>query len=56
MKFPKLESEQLVRAACVLGLLALPLMVWSVLYLVVIVRDLGIARRLRSNTDDATKS
>lgn len=71
MKWPRLESERLIRIACVLGLVALPMMVWSVfdptvwpvlgaltlgqaigtlsfvLYLVVVVRDLGILRKLR---------
>ena len=30
MKLPQLTSERLLRIACVLGLVALPLMVWSV--------------------------
>jgi hypothetical protein len=66
-----LPSETLLRVACVLGLLALPLLLWSVLdprvwpvlvalsvgqvvgtlsfvlFLVAVVRDLGLARRLR---------
>jgi hypothetical protein len=66
-----LSSETLLRTACVLGLLALPLMVWSVIdprvwpvllalsvgqaigtlsfviFLVVVVRDLGLIGRLR---------
>jgi hypothetical protein len=70
-KLLSLESERLVRLACVLGLVALPMMVWSVitptvwpvlvalsvgqaigtlsfvLYLVVVIRELGIAARLR---------
>lgn len=71
MKRRPIQSEALVRVACVLGLVALPLMVWSVvdprvwpvlltlsvgqvlgtlsffLYLIVVVRDLGVVRRLR---------
>lgn len=72
MKWPRLPpSEKLLRAACVLGLIALPLMVWSVfdptvwpvlvalslgqaigtlsfgLFLVVVARDLSVARKLR---------
>jgi hypothetical protein len=67
------SSDRLLRIACVLGLVALPLMVWSVfdprvwpvlialsvgqvlgtasfiLYLVVVVRDLRVAARLRSH-------
>jgi hypothetical protein len=73
-------NERLVRIACVLALVALPLMVWSLfdptvwpvlvalsvgqglgtlsfaLYLIAVVRDLGIGRRLgeaRPLTDDA---
>jgi hypothetical protein len=70
-RLPSLESERLVRWACVLGLVALPMMVWSVitptvwpvlvalsigqaigtlsfvLYLVVVIRDLGVVARLR---------
>lgn len=66
-------SERLIRVACALGLLALPLMIWSlldprvwpvlvalsvgqaigtlsfVLYLVVVVRDLGVFARLRGS-------
>jgi hypothetical protein len=65
------QSETLIRVACVLGLVALPLMVWSVfvptvwpvlaalsvgqvlgtlsfgLYLIAVVRDLDVVRRLR---------
>lgn len=65
-------SERWLRIACVLALIALPLMVWSVfdptvwpvmialsvgqgigtlsflMFLVVVARDLGVARRLRS--------
>jgi hypothetical protein len=68
----KISSDKLLRVACVLGLIALPLMVWSVfdpsvwpvlvalsfgqaigtlsfaLYLVVVVRDLGLREKLRS--------
>ena len=71
MKLPKLDSEKAIRLACVLGLVALPMMVWSVfdptvwpvlgalsigqaigtlsfvVYLVVVARDLGVARKLR---------
>lgn len=72
MKLPKLpSSEKLLRVACVLGLVALPLMVWSifdptvwpvlvalslgqaigtlsfVLFLLVVARDLALARKLR---------
>ena len=71
MKWTTLSSERLVRLACILGLVALPLMIWSildprvwpvlvalsvgqilgtlsfVLFLVVVIRDLGIVRRLR---------
>lgn len=70
-KLSSLESDRLVRWACILGLVALPMMVWSVitptvwpvlvalsfgqaigtlsflLYLVVVIRDLGIVSRLR---------
>lgn len=71
MKLPKLPSnETLLRVACVLGLIALPMMVWSVfdptvwpvlvalsvgqgigtisflLFLVVVARDLAVARKL----------
>jgi hypothetical protein len=66
----RISSDKLLRIACVLGLVALPLMVWSVfdprvwpvlialsvgqaigtfsfvLYLVVVVRDLGVVKRL----------
>jgi hypothetical protein len=71
MKLP--TNEKIVRVACVLALVALPLMVWSVfdprvwpilvalsvgqllgtvslaLFLVAIVRDLDIVRRLRKS-------
>jgi hypothetical protein len=70
-KLLSLESERLIRWACILGLAALPMMVWSVitptvwpvlvalsfgqtigtlsfvLYLLVVIRDLGIVPRLR---------
>jgi hypothetical protein len=74
MKLPKLPaSDKILRVACVLGLVALPLMVWSIfdptvwpvlvalslgqavgtvsflLFLVVVARDLALARRLRSD-------
>lgn len=73
MKWRPVESDALLRVACVLGLIALALMVWSVLdrtvwpvlvalsvgqiigtlsfflYLVVIVRDLGVMKRLRKH-------
>ena len=74
MKLPKLPaSEKILRVACVLGLVALPLMVWSIfdptvwpvlvalslgqavgtvsflLFLVVVARDLAVARRLRTD-------
>ena len=74
MKLPKLPaSEKILRVACVLGLVALPLMVWSIfdptvwpvlvalslgqavgtvsflLFLVVVARDLTLARRLRTD-------
>jgi hypothetical protein len=76
MKWRPIESEKLVRVACILGLVALPLMVWSVLdprvwpvlvalsvgqvlgtlsfalFLAVVVRDLGIVRRLRSRASN----
>lgn len=72
MKWPRLSSEKLLRVACVLGLVALPLMVWSIfdprvwpvlvalsvgqivgttsfaLFLVVVVRDLDLVKRLRA--------
>jgi hypothetical protein len=75
MKWRRIESETLLRAACILGLVALPLMVWSVLdrtvwpvlvalsigqivgtlsfvlYLIVVVRDLGIIKRLRGQRE-----
>jgi predicted small integral membrane protein len=71
LSWPSFTSEKLVRIACILGLIALPLMVWSVfdprvwpvlgalsigqvigttsfaLYLIVVIRDLGVVRRLR---------
>lgn len=75
MKLPKLpSSEKLLRVACVLGLIALPLMVWSIfdptvwpvlvalsvgqaigtlsfgLFLVVVARDLAVARQLRRDS------
>jgi uncharacterized membrane protein YvlD (DUF360 family) len=75
MKLPKLpSSEKLLRVACVLGLIALPLMVWSIfdptvwpvlvalslgqaigtlsfgLFLVVVARDLAVARKLRRDS------
>ncbi len=80
MKIPSIESEKLVRVACMFGLLALPLMVWSVLdrsvwpvlvalsvgqllgtlsfvlFLVVVIRDLGIIRRLRKSERITPKS
>jgi hypothetical protein len=70
-----IPSDEAIRVACVLGLLALPLMVWSlvdptvwpvlialslgqalgtlsfVLYLAVVARDLGVARRLRRQAE-----
>ena len=71
MRWPSFDNEKVVRAACVLGLVALAMMVWSVfdprvwpvlvalsvgqglgtlsfvLYLIVVARDLGVAKRLR---------
>lgn len=71
MKWPSVSSDKLLRVACILGLIALPLMVWSifdprvwpvlialslgqvvgtasfVLFLVVVVRDLDVVKRLR---------
>jgi hypothetical protein len=68
-------SERLIRLACVLGLIALPLMVWSLfdprvwpvllalsvgqaigtlsflLFLIVVVRDLAVRRKLKDQPD-----
>lgn len=79
MRWRPIESEKLVRVACFLGLIALPLMVWSildprvwpvlvalsvgqiigtlsfVLFLVVVVRDLGVVRKLRSTAREDGK-
>jgi len=70
------DSERLIRVACILGLIALPLMVWSLfdprvwpvllalslgqgigtlsfaLFLIVVVRDLAVGRRLRGEQVD----
>lgn len=75
MKLPAFSSDKLLRIACVLGLVALPLMVWSVfdprvwpvlvalsvgqvvgttsllLFLVVVVRDLDLVKRLRGRSN-----
>jgi len=69
------NSERLIRIACLLGLIALPLMVWSLfdprvwpvllalsvgqvigtlsflLFLIVVIRDLAVGRRIRDEAD-----
>jgi hypothetical protein len=75
LKLP--DSEKLLRAACVLSLIALPMMLWSVfdptvwpvmlaltvgqgigtlgfaLFVVVVVRDLGLRRKLEGDSSSA---